>query len=163
MSERELDYATGILSLTDAQERYLEWLCGERAEGQSHAAFAEELGYAESTLYRWRKDKSFLRLWEDRMREGAANPLTLSKQLEVLNAKALAGDVKAIELYWKLVDRMTPDRLELTGAESTSDLSDAELAAKLRDAAGQMAERAKPESPKEQADRVRGELGLRVV
>jgi hypothetical protein len=47
------------------------------------------------------------------MRETYAHPDILSKQLGVLNEKALAGDTKAIELYWRLVDRMSPDRVEV--------------------------------------------------
>lgn len=154
---------TGLVSLTEGQEEYLEWLTGARPEGETQVAFAARIGVHESTLHRWKKDKSFLEMWQARMVATHAHPDTLSKQLEVLNKQALAGDTKSIELYWKLVDRMTPARVEVTGAESVAGLSDEQLAARLAAAADAAASRAQPESPKEQADRLKAELGLRVV
>ena len=165
-SGRELDLDTGIVSLTEQQEAYLDWLTGERPAGESHAAFAQRLGVSESSLYRWKKDKSFLQLWQERMVETHSNPDTLSDQLENL-ARIARGEgsdaIRAIELYWKLVDKMTPARVEVTGSEQVAGLSDAELAARLAQAAEAAAGRARPETAKEQAERVRGDLGLRVV
>lgn len=165
-SGRKLDTSTGLVSLTDAQQAYLEWLTGGRPEGDTHAAFAERIGYSESSLYRWKKDKSFLQMWQERMVATHSRPDTLSDQLENL-ARIARGSgpeaIRAIELYWKLVDKMTPTKVELTGSEAVAGLSDEELAAALAQAAGAAAERARPESPQEQAERVRSDLGLRAV
>lgn len=160
---RELDLETGLLSLTEQQEMFLDWLCGAREEGESQNSFAERIGVAPKTLTRWKKDLSFTRRWQERMVQSHSHPDTLSKQLEVLNKLALAGDTKAIELYWKLVDKMSPQRVEVTGAEGAMQLSDEELAAQLAAAAAAAAERARPETPEEQAARVRADLGLRAV
>jgi hypothetical protein len=162
-SERKLDFETGLVSLTEQQEELLDWLTGARPEGESLAGFARRMGVSESTLHRWKKDKSFLARWQERMVETHAHPDTLSKQLEVLNVKALAGDTKAIELYWKLVDKMSPDRVEVTGADAVKGMSDEALAQALQRAAEAAAKRAEPESPADQAARVRAELGLRAV
>jgi hypothetical protein len=158
---RSLDYSTGLISLTDQQQEFLEWLCGARAEGDTQTALAERLGVSSDTLRRWKKDPSFLQMWQERMVATHAHPDTLSKQLQVLNEKALSGDTKAIELYWKLVDKMTPDKVVVESG--TKDLSDADLAARLEAAAQQARRQAEPESPQEQAERVRRDLGLKVV
>lgn len=103
--------ADGELALSDKQQEFLEWLTGARPEGETQEQFAARIDVAPRTLRAWKKDRAFLKRWEDRMRETHAHPDILSKQLEVLNEKALAGDTKSIELYWRLVDRMSPDRV----------------------------------------------------
>lgn len=114
--------------LTDGQAAFLEWLLGDRGEGETQADFARRLGVREQTLSEWKKKPHFLEAWERRMREGAANPQILQDQLRVLNEKALTGDVKAIELYWKLMDRIGPDRHVVESTRSVEDMSDEELA-----------------------------------
>lgn len=129
---RRLDLATGRIPLDERQEEFLAWLCGDRPEGESQNAYAQRAGVTSSTLSKWKKDPEFIRRWEETMREGAAHPDILSRQLQALNVKAMAGDVKAIELYWKLVDRMTPDRLSVDQTtRSAEELSDEELARQL--------------------------------
>jgi hypothetical protein len=157
---RPLNLRTGERPLHEGQLAYLAWLCGEREPGETQATIAARLGVALSTLGKWRRDEDFKREWERQMRDGAANPEILTRQLEVLNKKALTGDVKAIELYWKLVDRMTPDRVEHSGPGSAAGLSDAELAARLQAAAETTAKRVEPETPAECAARMRRDLGM---
>lgn len=163
MAGRKLDMETGLLTLTDKQEAFLDWLCGGREAGESQASFAAKIGVSPKTLSYWKKDPSFMQRWQERMVASHAHPDTLSRQLEVLNQQALRGDVKSIELYWKLVDKMSPQRVEVSGSEAVAGLSDKELAERLQAAAAQAAAKAEPESPQEQAARVRAELGLRSV
>lgn len=124
--------------LSEKQVLFLDWLTGERPEGESQNGFAERIGVDPGTLSKWKKHPLFVREWEHRMRTGAAAPSILQDQLRVLNEKALAGDVKAIELYWRLVDRMAPQRFEIQDDRDASELSDAELAAQLQAAQAQL-------------------------
>ena len=117
----------GSRELSEGQELFLTWLTGGRPEGQSQEQFAAQLGVHVRTLRDWKKDPSFLKAWELRMRQTHARPDVLSAQLEVLNEKALTGDVRATELYWKLVDKMTPEKVEVKTESGLSDLSDAQL------------------------------------
>lgn len=161
-----MDFTTGLVSLTDGQEEFLEWLCGARPEGESQAGFAARLGVGESTLSRWKKDPSFLQLWQERMVSSHSHPDTLSMQLENLHRMSLGSGpdaIRATELYWKLVDKMSPQKVELTGAQAMAGMSDEELAVALSHAAEAAVARATPETPKEQAARVRGDLGLHAV
>lgn len=119
----------GELELNDKQAEFLDWLTGGRPEGETQDQFAERMGVTSRTVRRWKKDRAFLRRWEDRMRENHAHPDVLSKQLDVLRQKAEAGDIKAIELYWRLVDRMSPDRVEHVDSTSVSELSNEQLEA----------------------------------
>lgn len=117
----------GELELTDKQNELLDWLTGGRPEGETQEQFAERIGVDPRTVRRWKKDRAFLKRWEDRMREKHAHPDVLSKQLDVLRTKAEGGDIKAIELYWRLVDRMSPDRVEHIDSGSVTELSDEQL------------------------------------
>jgi hypothetical protein len=165
-SGRKLDLTTGLVSLTEGQEDFLEWLCGARPEGESQAAYAQRAGVTSETCRRWKKDPSFLQMWQERMVSTHAHPDTLSRQLENLNRMAQGSGpdaIRATQLYWTLVDKMTPTRVEHSGPGATAGMSDGELAQRLAEAAAAAADRAEPESPKAQADRVRADLGLRVV
>lgn len=123
----------GEIELSEKQELFLEWLCGDRPAGETMEQFAKRIGVSTATLRRWkRNDKPFLRRWEERMRETHAHPDKLSAQLDSLydlsiRAPKEADRIKATELYWRLVDRMSPDRVEVQSSKSIAQLSDEEL------------------------------------
>lgn len=134
--------ADGYLELTEQQNEFLDWLTGEKPEGETMQDYSNRVGVGYSTLRSWKKDPSFLKRWENRMREKHAHPDVLSKQLSVLRTKAEGGDIKAIELYWRLVDRMTPDRVEHVESQAdVSDLSDEQLDKLLNERVGAEKER----------------------
>lgn len=131
MAGRKLG-ADGEIALHDKQEQFLDWLTGDRPEGETHEQFAERIGVTPRTLRNWKKDAPFLRRWEERMRETHAHPETLARQLAGLNEIAVnaprhSDRIKATELYWRIVDRMSPDRVAIESGKSVENLSDAEL------------------------------------
>lgn len=115
------------IELTDQQEDFLDWLTGDRPAGETQVAYAARLGVHEGTLTRWKKDRAFLRRWEERMRETHAHPEKLSKLLTVTYQRAESGDMKAVELYHRLLDKMTPEKVEHVTSEGVDKLSDEEL------------------------------------
>lgn len=117
----------GEIELTAQQEEFLAWLTGDRPEGESQGKYAARLGVSENTLMRWKKDKAFLKRWEERMRETHAHPDKLSKLLEVTYQRALSGDMKAVELYHRLLDKMTPEKIEHVTSDGVDKLSDEEI------------------------------------
>lgn len=123
---RKLNYQTGLVELTEDMEKFLDWLCGDRPEGQSQNAFARELGVSPKTLTGWKRDPSFRQMWEDRLRSTHAAPDVINDHLKALNQKAQKGDVQAIKLYHEIVARMWPEDRDTD--EDLIDLSDQELA-----------------------------------
>lgn len=123
MRGRALDTDTLLLTLTDQQEKFLDWLTGNRPEGQSQAAFARDLGVTPAALTSWKKDPSFRSRWEMRLRETHAHPDIINGHLRALNEKALKGDTAAIKLYHEIVQRMWPDDVE----DEILNLTDAQL------------------------------------
>lgn len=121
---------TGELDLKHVQVLFIEWLCGDRADGESQADFARRWDLNPGTLSKWKKDPSFCRQWEKRMRETHAAPDKQHQLLQRLYDKALVQvDSKDIETYFKLIDRMTPSKIEIDDKRQLAEMSDEELAA----------------------------------
>lgn len=128
-SHRRFDPDTGELGLKATQTLFIEWLCGDRAPGDTQKAFAERHGMAASTLSEWKKDRDFRTRWEERMRDTHAAPDRQHKLLEKLYEEALqSGNEKKIETYFKLINKMTPDRIEIDDRRELAEMSDDELA-----------------------------------
>lgn len=126
---------TGELDLKHIQVLFIEWLCGDRPEGESQNDFARRWNLNKGTLSKWKKDPSFCAEWERRMRETHAHPDKQHELLERLFEKAkLSGDSKDIEAYFRLIDRMTPTRIEINGQDELAEMSEEELAAAAEDA-----------------------------
>lgn len=109
MAGRRYNPETGLLDLTDEQWKFIDWLCGDRPEGESQNKFAERLGVSPKTLTSWKQDSSFRGHWERRLRETHAAPEVINAHLQALNAKGAKGDVQAIKLYHEIVQRMWPE------------------------------------------------------
>lgn len=71
-----------------------------------------------------KKDRAFLKRWETACGTTTRTLASSRSSLTVLNEKALSDDTKAIELYWRLVDRMCSDRIEVGQAGGAEQLSD---------------------------------------
>lgn len=127
MAGRRLNAATGRIELSDGQKVFLDWLTGEREEGDTQVALAARLGVSTSTIRAWKRDKAFLEEWEYRLRRTHSHPEIISDHLTALNKKARTGDVQAIKLYHDIVERMWPEKRD-DGPEDLAELSDAELA-----------------------------------
>lgn len=122
------DEQLAAMSTAAKKDYLLGWLCGDnRAPGENQETLGRRMGVSRSTLKSWKADPEFIRSWEDRMRSDAAHPDILGRQLEVLRGKAEGGDLKAIELYWRLVDKLSPTKFELSAAHAADTLTDAEL------------------------------------
>lgn len=129
-SHRELDYATNELRLKDLQVLFIEWLLGDHPVGESQNEFARKHGITPSTLSKWKKDDSFCSQWEKRMKQTHAAPDKQHKLLEKLYEKAeRTGDEKSVEAYFRLIDKMTPNRLEITSKDELAGMDDDEFAA----------------------------------
>lgn len=116
------------------KEWLLDWCSGNRVPGDTIPKIAAFLGVHKATIERWKADPTFIRKWEERMTATAAHPEKLTRQLAALEAKANEGDIKAIELYWKLVDKISPTRFEVATATAAHTLTDDELVDALEQA-----------------------------
>lgn len=126
---------TGELDPKHIQVLFIEWLCGDRPEGDTQVAFAERHGVHPKTLSKWKKDDQFCAQWEKRMRDTHASPDKQNTLLETLYEEALKSkDHKAIEAYFRLIDKMSPNRIEIKGHQELAEMSDEELAAAAEDA-----------------------------
>ena len=125
MAGRRYDAATGLLELTELQAKFLDWLCGERAEGETQAKFAQDNGISTTTLGNWKRDPSFIGHWERRLRQTHAAPDVINAHLDALNRKARTGDVQAIKLYHEIVNRMWPE--DTNQDEHLAELTDQQL------------------------------------
>lgn len=136
MAQREWDSSKQQIVLSDQQNEFLDWLCGGRQDGESLQTIAKRIGVSTGSLGRWKKDRAFLREWEDRVRVEFTHPETLASQLKVLADKGNKGDTRAIELYWKLIEKISPDQFKQAPVEvSASSMSDDELRSALMAAA----------------------------
>ena len=132
--------------LSTEQLLFLDWLTGDRPEGESQNQFAERIGVGQYNLEKWKRLPSFLIAWEERMLATHAHPQILSDQLEVVrdlvkNGRNDSDRLKAVELYWKLVERMAPDKVIVRNKPTEADvssLSDVELAAELAELAREL-------------------------
>lgn len=120
--------------LSEQQAQFLEWLTDPEAQlrKESQTKFAERLGVNKATLCKWKKDPVFVKAWEARLAEMNVNPERIQNLMEVLYAQGREGSIKAIELYFRLNDRMTPEKHVLQTAKAATDMTDAELAELMR-------------------------------
>lgn len=123
---RRLNYEKGRVELTELQEEFLKWLMGERTEGDTQTAWAQRHGVSPQTVTAWKKDRSFVAEWEERLRATHAHPDVISTHLAALNKKGAQGDVQAIKLYHEIVSKMWPDQRD--PEDELMELSDEELA-----------------------------------
>jgi hypothetical protein len=120
--------------LLEGQAEFLEWLTDPEValRKESLTKYAAEAGKDKSTLCRWKKDPVFVKAWEARLAELNVNPERMQTLMDVLYRQGSeGGNVKAIELYFKLNDRMTPEKHILQTGKAAADMSNEELAEML--------------------------------
>lgn len=127
--------------LSEQQDAFIEWLTDPSARGASESqnAFAERLGVNKGTLSKWKKDPAFRKEWERRLAELNVSPDKLQTLMDRMFDLANHDDVrpadqlKAMELYFRLVDRMTPDKTLVLSSTPAEELTDEELERQLED------------------------------
>jgi hypothetical protein len=118
-----------ITTLTQEQQRYLDWLCTAPAERQPALKkdMADALGVDVTTLRRWEKKPFFKDEWQKRVDDIQGSPERTQALLDTLYKKALDGDVKSAQLYLQATNRMAPPTVEVKSDRKAADLSDDEL------------------------------------
>jgi len=126
------DPDTGQLRMPDDWARYLDWLLDEGRVPSTSVAWAEENGYNDRTVRRWKADPRFIREWDRRAAELNVHPERTQGVVDALHRAAVAGDVKAASLYLQYIEKFTPKRrLVVDDDRDVGSLSDAELSAEL--------------------------------
>ena len=126
------DPDTGQLRMPDDWARYLDWLLDESRVPATSVAWAEENGYNDRTMRRWKADPRFIREWDRRAAELNVHPERTQGVVDALHRAAVAGDVKAASLYLQYIEKFTPKRrLVVDDERDVVGLSDAELSAEL--------------------------------
>ncbi len=118
-----------ITTLTQEQQRYLDWLCTAPAERQPSLKkdMADALGVDVTTLRRWEKKPFFKDEWQKRVDDIQGSPERTQQLLDTLYKKALDGDTKSAQLYLQATNRMAPPTVEVKSDRKAADLSDEEL------------------------------------
>jgi hypothetical protein len=118
-----------ITTLTQEQQRYLDWLCTAPAERQPALKkdMADALGVDVTTLRRWEKKPFVKDEWQKRVDDIQGSPERTQALLDTLYKKALDGDVKSAQLYLQATNRMAPPTVEVKSDRKAADLSDDEL------------------------------------
>jgi hypothetical protein len=118
--------------LTAQQAEFLEWLVDPQRQG-SQSAKARELGLSPPTVVEWKRNIFFRKAWDKKLAELNVSPERTQNVMEAAYAEAIKGNVKAMELYMRLVDRISPNRVVVEEKRPVSEMSDGELAAKARE------------------------------
>lgn len=93
--------------LSPEQIRAVDLIVSKGATGTRFSEIAETVGVSERTLLRWRQTPEFRE--EVRKRTLELNGENLQKVLEALVKRAVAGNVKAIEVYLKVEGLLKPN------------------------------------------------------
>lgn len=115
--------------LDQRQEQYIQWLCTppQEREPSTKEAYASSIGVNVSTLRRWEKKDVFRRTWQARVDDVQGSPERSQRLLDTLYEKALAGDIKAAQLYLQATNRMAPPTVTVKSEKATTELTDLEL------------------------------------
>lgn len=115
--------------LDQRQEQYINWLCTppQEREPASKEAYAALIGVNVTTLRRWEKKDVFRRAWQARVDDVQGSPERSQRLLDTLYEKAVAGDIKAAQLYLQATNRMAPQTLTVKSERAATELSDEEL------------------------------------
>lgn len=126
------DPDTGQLTMPEDWAKYLDWLLDEGRVPATSVAWAEENGYNDRTVRRWKADARFIREWDRRAAELNVHPERTQGVVDALHRAAVGGDVKAASLYLQYIEKFTPKRrLVVDDERDVVGLSDAELSAEL--------------------------------
>jgi hypothetical protein len=87
---------------------------------------------SQATLVNWKKTLRFRQAWERKLAEMNVSPERTQGIMDAAYVQALKGNVKAMELYMRLVDKISPNRVVVEDKRGMAELSDEELADRAR-------------------------------
>lgn len=128
------DKETRTWKMPDKWIDYIDWLCDPENVGKSKKSYAEEHGIVYGTLISWLKNPSFRYELEKRLAELNVHPDRVQQVVDAMHKKAAQGDVQAAKLYLEYIKFIRPP-MHLLDSTPVSELTDAELARALEDAA----------------------------
>jgi hypothetical protein len=121
--------------MPDLQSEFLDWLLADTRVPPTQRQWAEThhgpdgKPLNEQTVGRWKRDPRFVKQWELRSTEKNVSIERVQTIMDQLYAKAAGGDMKAIELYMKWVERVSPPKQASRVPDDLESISDADLAA----------------------------------
>lgn len=126
------------------RQHFIEWLCtppGAR-DPLTYKDLATKLGLGEQTLYRWKRDATFLTEWEQQYRKVVGSPEKAQEVVERLHETAVdrtdPRQVQAAKAYLEAIDAIRPKKVDVTVTRGVAkDLPDDELLAILAERAEQ--------------------------
>lgn len=128
-----LSEETGQPQMPQGWADFLEWLLlGPERQPKHQYQWAEENGFHEDSVRRWKRDTRFIKEWDKRASEKNVNPERVQGVVDALWRKAAEGDTKAAALYLQYIDKFTPTRKVVVDDDrDTASMSDSELADEL--------------------------------
>ena len=119
--------------MPESWAKFLDWLLqGHDRDPQHQYQWAEENGFHEDSVRRWKRDPRFVKEWDRRASELNVNPERVQGVVDALWRKAADGDTKAAALYLQYIDKFTPKRKVVVDDDrEAAGLSDADLADEL--------------------------------
>ena len=122
--------ARGLDKLEQKHYDFMDWLLSAEyvVDKKPIKYYADTRHISTRTLFYWKNDARFKKEWEKRAYQNHRDPERLARMLDVLYRRAVEeGDMKAMEMHFKLMDRMTPDRTIVQTEVSMADLTDEQL------------------------------------
>lgn len=127
-----------VTELSDAQIRFIEYLITPM-ESRAELGFppnitelSREMGYDQSTLYRWKTNESFKKEWDRRLMLAVGNPERVTSLMDRILQLALDGSSKHAEIYLKMAGKLQQGQVAVTvEVADASKYTDEELAAAI--------------------------------
>lgn len=117
--------------LDDVQLEYIAWRVNPEREG-TQAEWLAARDLVTQDVRRWRASPAFNAVYDKELRKHGVTHERIANMLETLYKKGLKGDTQAMKQYLDWSKQMLPPA---PSEPEASDMTDAELAAALRDAA----------------------------
>lgn len=127
-----IDMETGQAVMPEIQSEFLDWLLSDPKDPATLDEWCFDHQVDRRTTSRWKRDKRFQRVWEERAREKNISVDRVQDVVDSLHRSAVSGDVKAASLYLQYIDRFTPKKRVVVDEGSVRELSDEELVQRLR-------------------------------
>lgn len=125
------DPELGEKVMPEGWQHFLDWLVSDPKDPATQYEYAESVGVHPDSLTRIKRDQRFIKEWEKRAAELNISVDRVQGVVDSLHRSAMAGDVKAAQLYLQYIDRFTPKSRLVIEDRSLSDMSDDEIAAEL--------------------------------
>lgn len=128
----------GGYEMPEHQAEFLQWLVTppEHREPRTYREWAAQHHLDTSTMRRWRADPMFRKEWEKALAEMNIHPDRVQEVIDALHKSATNGDVKAMETYLRMVDKISPPKIVFE-EQSVRDMTEEQLAEALEQRAQQ--------------------------